>query len=376
MARTSKTKVGGGPEQATMLRAAEAGAAAEAAARSEAIAQQERIGESVRGQIQAGAAGIAQEGIRREEAATQQRQFDTQTNLRAAEAGLRTNPEFERRQQQLREELERGERQSTAPAEFDGEQFIPTEARQQQEERELQIQESRVRVMQQNAMSRAVSAASKGDIDAYQEERKNYAGVMKSMIGIANKIIRGDFGKLTPSEKSEIADLARNNPDQELQREIQSGIYGPRTAELIRGKAFFDALPFVAIRGDFPDPDLIDYANPQYKEFVSTHIPLAKTILQQREAVGPIPGVNSIEDGQRILRQIAAISQLAAGFDSRNRASAKSVGLEESPELPSASMNPNAPTPPGGAPRSGPFTQPPTMTGGPVQEPGGWNQQH
>lgn len=349
MARTSKTKVGGGPDQGTMLHAAEAGAAAESSARSESIAQQERIGASVRGQFQNAADTYSKEQVRQEEAATQQAQFSEQMDLGAAKEGLQRNPEFERRQRELQEEMQRGEKQNTAPSEFDGQRFIPTERKTKEEDRKLQIQETRNRIMQQNALSRAANASSKGDIEAYKAERQNYAGLMKSQIGIADKIIRNDSQKLTPSEKADIAELAKNNPDPQLQKEIQTGLYGPRTAELVRGKAFFDSLPFVALRGDFPDADLIDYSNPQYKEFVNTYIPQAQTWLKQRQAVAPIVGVNSFEDAQRLMRQAAAIAMLKAGFSSRERATAKSMGVEESPELPPPSMNPNAPAPPGAA---------------------------
>ncbi len=383
MARRGKTKIGGSKQE--MLRAGEAGQRAEQRAREQTSAAEERKWGRVSGKIQAGFAGISAEGARQEEleqrqskVAGREQQAGEQMDLQAAGQGLERDPEFAQREAALKEEMARGERQAIAPGELEGSRFVPTERAKEIEERKLGIAESRIDLMRRNAEARASKALGRGDLDGYKESRKNYAAHMKSTIKLADKITRGDVMTLTPSEKGEIKKWAEKNPDPALKQEIESGVYGQRTAQLIRGKAFSDSLSFLALRGDFPDPDLIPYNNPKYREFVSVYIPQAADWLKQRQQIAPIVGITSTEDAERLIRQAAAIAMLTTQRMSSMRQQLQTQGAQDSPELPTPSVNPNAPAPPpageqGQPPQ--PWEQPPGQTGGPVPQPGGWSQQ-
>lgn len=368
-----------------MLRAGEAGQRSVQRAQEQKAAQQERRGKSVSGQIQEGFKGISAEGARQEqmgqrqsEVAGREKLAGEQMDLQAAGQGMERNPEFARRERELQEEMARGEKQATAPGELDGTRWQPTERKKELEERQLKIQESRIDIARKAAGNRAGAALAKGDIEGYKRQRENYGAQMKSTIRISDKVTRGEGDKLTPSEQSELKKWAEKNPDPALKQEIESGVYGPRTAQLIRGKAFADSLPFVALRGDWPDPDLIDYTHPKYQEFVSVYVPQAKDALQRRQAIAPILGVDSFEDAQRLVRQSAAIAMLKIQQMNAMKSQARTQGGQDSPELPTPSVNPNAPAPPSAeeqtrAPQ--PWEQSPEQTGGPVPQPGGWSQQ-
>ena len=236
-----------------------------------------------------------------------------------------------------------------------------------------QTEQSRIEVMRQNAMTRAARAAARGDLESYKEERKNYAAAMKSTLEIGNKITRGQFGQLTPAEKNAISKMAENVPDPTLQQEIESGIYGPRTVQLLRGAAFSRSLPFVALRGDFPDPDLIDYSHPKYREFVDTYVPAATSLLKQRQMAGPIPGISSQEDAWRLTRQAAAIMMIRSELMRGQKAQMQGQGAQMSPEMPPMAQNPNAPPPPPAAQQQQALQQAkqPPPPGGPQAQ--GWS---
>jgi hypothetical protein len=195
------------------------------------------------------------------------------------------------------------------------------------------------------AQSRAASSLAKGDMEGYKRQRENYVGQIKSTLKIADRISRGEGDKLTPAEKSELKAWSANKLDETLQAEIESGVFGPRTVQLVRGKAFASSLQFVALRGDFADPDLIDYTHPMYQEFVGVHIPQAKDALQRRQEIAPILGINSFEDAQRLIRQSAAISMLRTQQASAMRANLQGQGAQGSPELPPMAVRPDAPSP-------------------------------
>lgn len=321
MARRSKTKVGGGPRQETMLRAAEAGARGVAQGR-EALTRA-REGATEQGLRAAQVfGGLAEQGEARqqrgeiaEKQLKQQRQIETERqDLRAAEQGLVRDPEFARREQQLQEEMERGERQATAPGELDRERFVPTERREQMEERQMQVQETRAEAMLRNAKSRALSARIKGDQVGYKAEKENYASQMKRTVERADRIIEG---ALDPTKAGATADdvnyikrLAGNNPNPDLQAELDSGQLGPHAARFLRGRAMFDSLDFVRDNGDWPDPDLIDEAHPMYQEFQG-YVVGAGDLLRQRQQMGALAGVRSLVEANRLKRRLAATTMMA-----------------------------------------------------------------
>lgn len=383
MARTSKTKVGGGPRQEPMMRAQEVGLGGVARAVGESAAQYERTGRDIQQSLAGAAREFDERKLRRDTEKTrkaerqedierQERQFGQQMDLRQRQLNLETakagfqqgqptgpggqaqgppmSPEMARRHEALALEMQRGEQQAQMPAEMDPSgNLVPTpysEREQDIREMRARTEQTRVEVMQQNAISKAINASARGDLDAYRESRKNYAAAMKQTVGMAEKILNGKSHQLTPAEKGYIKRIAEGNPDKELQQEIAKGLYGPRTAQILRGKAFADALPFVAIRGDFPDPDLVMRSNPKYRELIDVYLPGVQEQLRARQKFGPIPGVDSVEVSERVLLQAAAQAMLKEEAFKRNLARMKANGAPTSPELPTPSVNPNAPAPP------------------------------
>lgn len=271
-----------------------------------------------------------------------------QMDLRAAEQGLQRNPALDQRSQKLDAEMQRGEQQMGAPSELDGQRFIPTEQAAGDTQRELDIKEmrarteqSRVEIMRQNAITRARNAGRKGDEEGYKAAKSDYASHVKKLGERAERIIKANSGdpraQVSQDDVNYVRKLAANNPDPELQAEIESGKLGPASARFLRGRMIYDSLDFVAERGDWPDQDSIDEAHPIYQQFQS-EVVRAGQLLKQRQQVGAIAGVTNLADANRMKRRIAAVVMKEKAR--RQRESARSGGQNEQLGGPAAGGQP------------------------------------
>ncbi len=358
MARTSKTRIKGvtAGESANRARQGQTADSARATAQAEqrgarAESQIERGLHSTAGSVQSQIARGEERDFRREQAQAgrdqQQAQFEEQTDLRAAQAGLERNPEFGEREQRLQEEIARGGNQERMPGELDGQRFVQTEQRRSTEtqgaDREayrLRTDRMRVEAQRQRTLSTARTAARKGDEEGYKAARADYSSRVKKLGERAEKIIRANSGDPRASvgqdDISYIKQLAADNPNPELQREIESGQLGPASARFLRGRMIYDSLDFVAERGDWPDQDLIDEAHPLYQEF-NAEVMRASDLLRQRQQVAGVAGVQTLSDANRMKRKIAAIVMKQKAL--RQRAFAQQGQMQQQAPGPGGQQN-------------------------------------
>lgn len=402
MARTSKTKVGGGPDMRLANEAKRGETADSSRATDRAEAQRAQYQQSTEQGIRHATDQIvAQEeaqkgrdfqaqqaeqdrGLRREQMAQQSQQFGMeqeqrqqemqqrgdlsreQMQLQGAQHGLMQNPELQRRQAALEAEMQRGQEQTGKPTEFDGQSWIQTpEAKEgskfQQETQRIraETERSRVQAIQSNAKTAARTAQLKGDQEAYKVEKDRFASSIRKMGDKVSDIIKNSgnpLAKTSADTLSFVKQLAGDVPDPELQREIQNGQLGPASTRFLRGRMIYDQLDFVSTTGDWADFDLVDEAHPMFQQFQQLSVQAGEA-LRQRQQLGAITGITDLREANRIKRRIAAITMKELAARKHTRMAMGAAGGQQAPS--SAPAAPGAtnvqPQPPaGGSPQQQP----------------------
>lgn len=350
MARQGKTKITGEDtsEQASRLnQAAASGAAAKAQAHGE-LLQQHRFGQQQALQTAEVAGGMydrAQQRKLQERELAFQQQAETgrqalgqqQINLDAAKAGYQqerggpTSPLLSERQAKLDAEMQRGGEETSAlyqgdpaaeqrGAEQQGKplemtesgRFVPTEeGRAMQTRKNFEADTERMRAETYREQTRAslLKAQATGDKEA---EKAVKTSLMQPIKSDAKLLTQFATGKMNDKDWDSVKSMAQGVPDPELQREIESGIPGPRLRSFLSSKVAHGALNFIKdTGGDLPDGDVIDYTSPQMQQFTQQVAQAGQMIGSMGKDFGAFLGLKTFSDKLRFQNLLASKAVLA-----------------------------------------------------------------
>lgn len=348
MARTSKTKIGGGEgEQGErMMRAAASGAEAVQQAQSQLLAQH-RAGAQQTEEMARGISSSVGQSLDR----TQQgEQFDRQMahreselELEGAKAGFEKGGEDQGQEPQgdraakLEAEMRKGadqpkigplsqesqqrlNAQISQPLEMDaGGKWRPTKERREKMEREARREDFSADTERMRAMAyrdqvgvSAQKALAAGDKDAYEENVKRLVATPNDMQKRYDRLVKGDVHDTDWGELSTLARVNEDDVNGELYADLKAKQFTPRVAAFVRAQVQKDALTSIVLSKGSTNELEVDWTAPKMREF-QAQVASINDFMRTNPALGQLAFINSTEDKMRFLNVLAA-SQVLLGM--------------------------------------------------------------
>ncbi len=263
----------------------------------------------------------------------QQQEID----LQAARSGFERQPqgggELGDRMARLREQMNQGgmsadpeamlqSEQTSKPLEMSGSKFVPTEQGMAETSRKAfsaDTERIRAEAYRDQVRSSLIKAQMSGDKEGVASLKKNLQAPIESDAKMLENFVNG---KATDKDWENISSMMKDNPDPELQKEISSGVAGPRVRAVLNQKIASSALKFIETTGgDLPSSGVVDYTNPHMVKFTNEVRDIGALISQLSAQSGgqfsQFLGLKSLDDKIRFQNQLAARSVLN-GFTSFN----------------------------------------------------------
>jgi hypothetical protein len=237
---------------------------------------------------------------------------------------------------------ERFKAQADKPLEVAGSDtrtIAPTEARKAETASKLTTNRMNAQANYLNAVRSFQETKLKGkagDPEAMKRELQNLQQPIKEA---ARLFDAGKKGDLSDSQWEDFKALAGDAPDPALQQEIATKQFGPAMGRFLQARVSQSAIQFMAVTGDMPDGDLVDFAAPAMQEF-SRNAGAIQQMLRAADQVGIISsslGIQSLADRNRIVRKMTAQAMMRA------KATPKPTGGELIPSQGGARAQPRSP---------------------------------
>lgn len=175
-----------------------------------------------------------------------------------------------------------------------------------------------------------------GDPEAMKRELQNLQQPIKEA---ARLFDAGKKGELSDSQWDDFKALAGDAPDPALQQEIAAKQFGPAMGRFLQARVSQSAIQFMAVTGDMPDGDLVDFAAPAMQQFTQNAGQI-QAYLRGADAAGLLSsslGIQSMADRNRMVRKLTAQAMLNA------KATPKPSGGELIPSQGGARAQPRSP---------------------------------
>jgi hypothetical protein len=206
----------------------------------------------------------------------------------------------------------RGQQQGEKPLEVAGPDrrtYAPTEERKAQEGSKLTTNRLNAQANYLNATRNFAEAKLKGSTEGMEKEAKNLQQPIKEA---ARMFDLGKKGELQPNQWEDVTALAKDAPDPALQQEIETRQWGPALSRFMQSRVGQSSLQFMAVTGDIPDGDLVDFASPVMREFTENAGQM-QAYLRTADANGLLSGVlgvQSMADRNKLVRKLTAQAML------------------------------------------------------------------
>jgi hypothetical protein len=250
------------------------------------------------------------------------------------------------------EGLERGRAQGGKPlevADADRRTIAPTEQRQQAEQAKSVTSRMNAQANYLNAVRNFSQSKLKGDDEAMKAELKSLQQPIKEA---ARMFDLGKKGELSPNQWEDLKAQAGDVPDPQLQQEISTRFFGPALSRFMQARVSQASIQFMAVTGDLPDGDLVDFASPAMREFTAASTEM-QNYLKAADTGGMLTrslGINSMADRNKMVRKLTAQAMLQGKANPKPAGGASAI-------IPSQGGQRAIPAP-GQQPGRGPVLQP------------------
>lgn len=187
--------------------------------------------------------------------------------------------------------------------------YAPTEEMVAQEGSKLTTNRLNAQANYMNATRNFAEAKMKGSTEAMEKEAKSLQQPIKEA---ARMFDLGKKGDLQPNQWSDIEALAKDAPDPALQQELQTKQFGPALSRFMQNRVAQSSIQFMAVTGDLPDGDLVDFASPAMREFTENAGQM-QAYLRAADSNGLLSGVLGIQsmgDRNKLVRKLTAQAML------------------------------------------------------------------
>jgi hypothetical protein len=246
-----------------------------------------------------------------------------------------TSPLLDQRMQKLQQDMNQGGEmgppspeqqrrmdQAGKPLEMQGatQPFAPTEQGQAIEKRkgyEAETKRMTAETYRMQASAQLEKARAIGDKEAEKEVKGRLMNDLNSDSKMLNSFATG---KVTDYDWEKLRQMSADSPDQDLKKEIDSGIAGPNIRRFLESKVSRSVFNYIKdTNGELPDSNHVDMGSPTMQVFSQSVKHFKDLITTMVPQLGQFAGFKSMADRNRMLNRLAVArtENMSGGFFER-----------------------------------------------------------